>query len=328
MGEVLECLKKSLEAGETIDIRADGKAGAGLVMTIQIFADSAAEAGVYEVTEWPLFSAARKGANVRGFMRVRKGPIHRTCQVERPQLAMLFTEKTGEELDFAAGMDEGVFIVNTPKSPEEIAKKFKLKGDVFTIDGNRLGMEFLKHPIPNISVLAVLQRAMGLVSDADMLNALKFICAKRRLPERIIESNLNCLKASWEQFQMASIKGETSWKHPLPVFEGYDNYPTGAQSKLRTSQNNKTAGYARAGRRLVFVDPGDKCTGCSLCIVGCPENIITYIPDARRGLKVTGADTNQFCKLCRECIEICPVELFQEKSYEEIEALQKEGIVQ
>ena len=105
--------------------------------------------------------------------------------------------------------------------------------------------------------------------------------------------------------------------HASTKFEGYGVLPIGAQTRLRLSQNNKTATYARSGFRLVFEDPTSACTGCSHCITNCPEGIIRWEPDAERGVKVTGADVSQFCKLCGECIEVCPEKLFKEGRYEE-----------
>lgn len=312
-----------LEKGETIDLRADGKAGCGLVMILQTLAEAISLVGSYEVQEWPLFSSARKGANVRGFLRIGRGPLFATCQVERPEICLLVTEKTGEEIDFASGTSgaSGTFIVNSSQPPEEVARKFKLRGNIFTVPADQLGKKYLGQPIPNISVLAALQKGFPLLSPDEIVQSLRHVGEKRRLPARIIEANVICFQASLEAIRSATIVGEESWSHPLPVFTGYEEsgYPIAAQSRLRTSLANKTANYARAGRRLVFKDPEDACTGCSLCIVNCPEGIIRFEPDEKRGVRVTGADTNQFCKLCRECIEVCPIDLFDEVGIEELE---------
>ena len=34
-------------------------------------------------------------------------------------------------------------------------------------------------------------------------------------------------------------------------------------------------------------------------------------------MKVTGADVSQFCKLCQECIAVCPEKLFFSAPFEE-----------
>ena len=36
-----------------------------------------------------------------------------------------------------------------------------------------------------------------------------------------------------------------------------------------------------------------------------------------RVVLVTGADVSSFCKLCGECIAVCPESLFKEGAYEE-----------
>ncbi|MBI4208748.1 MAG: 2-oxoacid:acceptor oxidoreductase family protein [Deltaproteobacteria bacterium] len=312
MASLQKELVAQLKKGEALDLRADGKAGSGLVMTLQVFAEAVSLEGTYQVQEWPFFSSARKGANVRGFMRVGKGPLFMTCQVESPHVALLFTEKTGEEIDFASGVSKGIFVLNTAYHAIEAAQKFRLRGEVFTVSGDRLGQEYLHHPIPNISVLAALHKALPLVSVQQVVQALKHNGEKRRLPLKAIQANQDCLLASLKEVSSAVVQGEEAWEHPLPSFAGYEGYPIGAQSALRSSLQNLTANYARTGRRLVFQDPQDRCTGCSLCIVNCPEGIIQFVPDEKRGIRVTGADVNHFCKLCRECIEACPLDLFEE----------------
>ncbi|MDO8643880.1 MAG: 2-oxoacid:acceptor oxidoreductase family protein, partial [bacterium] len=257
MSQIQKRLLAQLQEGETIDLRGDGKAGCGLVMILQTFAEAVSHKEIYQVQEWPLFSSARKGANVRGFLRIGRGPIHTTCQIQNPHIALLLTEKTGEELDFASGMTEGIFIINTERSPEEIAKKFKLKGLVLTVPGDQLGRKYLGAPLPNISVMAALHHVLPLIETKEMLAAIQKTGKKRRLPDKAIQNNLDCFTASIHESRSAEMAGDPGWEHPLPPFEGYGHYPTSAQSRLRSSLSNKTANYARAGRRLIFEDPND-----------------------------------------------------------------------
>jgi ferredoxin len=100
--------------------------------------------------------------------------------------------------------------------------------------------------------------------------------------------------------------------HPRKVFHGYGDVPIGAQSALRTSLKNRTAGYGRPGVRIEFVDPEARCNGCSLCVVQCPEGIIDFTPDPAKGTIVHGARFDTYCKVCRECVTACPLDLFHE----------------
>jgi len=41
------------------------------------------------------------------------------------------------------------------------------------------------------------------------------------------------------------------------------------------------------------------------------------VADEQRGLLVTGVDVSTFCKLCGECIAVCPETLFKEVPFED-----------
>jgi ferredoxin len=47
-------------------------------------------------------------------------------------------------------------------------------------------------------------------------------------------------------------------------------------------------------------------------VVQCPEGIIEFTPDRSRGALVRGARFDEYCKVCRECVAACPLDLFHE----------------
>jgi Pyruvate/2-oxoacid:ferredoxin oxidoreductase gamma subunit len=100
MASAAQRLRERIESGAAIDLRGDGKAGGGLVLAVQAFAAALAGEGL-DVQEWPLFSSARKGANVRAFLRVAKGAVEAASQVRRPDVALLMNEAAAESVDFA-----------------------------------------------------------------------------------------------------------------------------------------------------------------------------------------------------------------------------------
>ena len=62
-------------AGSVLEIRGDGKAGGGLVLAFQSLAALMLTDPTLHVQEWPFFSSARRGANIRSFVRVSGAPI-------------------------------------------------------------------------------------------------------------------------------------------------------------------------------------------------------------------------------------------------------------
>ncbi len=306
-----EKLRSRLGRGETIDLRGHGKAGGGLVLAVQSFGAAVAEEPALDVQDWPFFSSARKGANVCAYLRIARGEVLATCPVVAPDVVVLMNEAAADEVDFAEGATDALFVLNTRLSPAQAAKKFTLGGTIVTIDGDALGLQFLGRPLANIAVLAALVQHTGLVQNDRARASVASRLKKRRLPDRVIEANL----ALWDAAQGVAQSLElppADTAHARATFMGYGELPPGAQSALRTSTANHTASYGRPGVRIEFADAASKCNGCSLCVVQCPEGIIDFKPDLQKGTLVTGARFADFCKRCRECVTACPLDLFHE----------------
>lgn len=300
-----------LRRGEPIDLRGDGKAGGGLVLAVQAFGAALAEAG-YDVQDWPLFSSARKGANVRAFLRFARRPIESACQVTAPDIVLLMNEAAAREIDFAAGTADALYLVNTHDTPATIAARYRLGGRVATIDGDALGRTHLGRPLGNIALFAALVQTTNLVPLDVARRSLEHTVRKRRLPERIVAANLQLFDAAIAAVAIATFPSDASTDHRAKPFVGYGALPVGAQAALRSARVNHTASYGRPGLAIEFADDTQRCNGCSLCVVQCPEGIIQFTPDPTRGTIVHGAAFADYCKVCRECVSACPLDLFTE----------------
>ncbi|HET7786193.1 MAG TPA: 2-oxoacid:acceptor oxidoreductase family protein [Myxococcales bacterium] len=304
-----ELLRERLTRGDSIDLRGHGKAGGGLMLAIQSFAAAVSEVPGLDVQDWPLFSSARKGATVCAYLRVASGKVEQSSAVSEPDVAILVNEAAAEEVDFAEGTRDALYIVNTWHSPEMAAARYRLGGTVVTIPGDELGKKYLGRPLANVAVLAALVRATGLVEPGQARESLEARLVKRRLPRRIVDANLAMFDAAQSYMKVGEFPPH---EHARKPFAGYGSLPAGAQSALRTSLQNRTSGYGRPGVKVEFSDPLAKCNGCSLCVVQCPEGIIQFKADTSRGTLVYGARFGDFCKACRECVTACPLDLFRE----------------
>jgi 2-oxoacid:acceptor oxidoreductase gamma subunit (pyruvate/2-ketoisovalerate family) len=307
----MSSLMERLERGEPIDLRGDGKAGGGLVLAVQAFGAALAQAG-FDVQDWPLFSSARKGANVRAFLRLARRPIEAACQVTQPDIVVLMNEAAAREVDFAAGTREELYVINSAEAPEALAARYRLGGRVACVDGDALGMRHIGRPLGNLAVYAALVRTTGLVPVDGARASLEKSVRKRRLPERLIAANLALFDEALTRVRVAELPSGSATDHRARRFEGYGRLPVGAQAALRSARVNLTSGYGRPGVAIRFSDESAKCNGCSLCVVQCPEGIIRFTPDPARGAIVHGADFDDYCKVCRECVTACPLELFHE----------------
>ncbi len=301
-----------------LEVRGDGKAGGGLVLAFQSLANLMLHDPEMHVQEWPFFSSARRGANIRSFLRISRRPIQAACEVTRPVLSVLMDEGAARSVDFAQGVPPGgTFVLNTRHTPAECAKHYRLTGRVVTVPGDDIGVKHLKAPIGNVALYVAAARAIGGFGIEQLVDSFLQMLKKRRIPASIIERNRAALLASAEAVQEGEFDEAGPEDHPVAEWAGYGDLPIGAQSALRLSQSNRTADYAPSGFRLRFEDPVTACTGCAHCITNCPEGIIRFVPDAERGLLVTGVDVSTFCKLCGECIAVCPEHLFKEVPFED-----------
>ena len=301
-----------------LEIRGDGKAGGGLVLAFQSLANLGLSDPGIHVQEWPFFSSARRGANIRSFLRISRNPIKAACEVTRPTVSVLMNEGSGRSVDFAQGVPPGgSFVINTRHSPEECARHYRLSGRVIAVPGDDIGEKHLKAPIGNVSVYIATAMAIGGFGTELMVDSFLETLKKRHVPAAVLERNRAALLASAESVREHACDESKPGDHEAAPWAGYGSLPVGAQTHLRLSQTNRTADYAPSGLRLRFEDPSTACTGCAHCITNCPEGIIRFVPNAERGLLVTGVDVSTFCKLCGECIAVCPEHLFKELPFEE-----------
>jgi pyruvate ferredoxin oxidoreductase gamma subunit len=310
-------LRRQLE-DSTLEVRGDGKAGGGLVLAFQSLANLFLRDPGNHVQEWPFFGSARRGANIRSFLRVSRRPVPAACEVTRPAMSLLMDDGAAAAIDFAQGVPAGgTFILNTRRSPEECARHYRLSGRVHTIAGDDIGLRHLQHPIGNVSAYVAMAEAIGGFAREDVFEAFLSMLRKRHVPDVVLSRNRQALEASWAETRVGEFDYAGPGDHLLPRFDGYGPLPVGAQTALRLSEANRTANFAPSGFRLKFVDPNHACTGCAQCITHCPEGIIRFVPDPERGVKVTGAEVSKFCKLCQECVAICPEKLFVSAPFED-----------
>jgi 2-oxoacid:acceptor oxidoreductase gamma subunit (pyruvate/2-ketoisovalerate family) len=301
-----------------LDVRGDGKAGGGLVLAFQSLANLLLRDPGLHVQEWPFFSSARRGANIRSFLRVSARPILAACEVTRPALSVLMDEGAGQTANFAQGVPSGgTFVLNTPHTPADCAKHYGLSGRVLAVPGDEIGNRYLKATIGNVSIYVAMARAIGGLDPDDIVASFLETLGRRHVPASVLDRNREALRASVDAVQEGVFDEEAKPRHPAIPWRGYGYLPVGAQTALRLSAANQTAYFAPSGVRLRFDDPKTLCNGCAHCITNCPEGIIRFVPDEERGLLVTGVDVSTFCKLCGECIAVCPEHLFAEVPYEE-----------
>jgi pyruvate ferredoxin oxidoreductase gamma subunit len=146
-----------------LEIRWHGRGGQGAVTSVELFALSAIAEGKY-AQGFPSFGTERRGAPVTGFNRVDDKQIKIRSGIYHPDLVVVLDESLVALVDVAEGLKpEGILLVNTTKTLEQLKKDIKFSGKIATVDATGIAWKELGVPITNTTMLGALVKLTGTV---------------------------------------------------------------------------------------------------------------------------------------------------------------------
>ncbi len=121
-----------------IELKFFGRAGQGGKTAAELIADAALDEGKF-IQAFPEYGPEREGAPVKAFVRIDDKKIRIHCHAKSPDMAIVIDPTLLHCLDVIEGLkDEGILVVNTPKSPKDIREFTKFKGKIWTVDGTKI----------------------------------------------------------------------------------------------------------------------------------------------------------------------------------------------
>ncbi|MGC8719069.1 MAG: pyruvate ferredoxin oxidoreductase subunit gamma [Thermodesulforhabdaceae bacterium] len=180
-----------------IEVRFHGRGGQGAVTSAELMALAAIATGRY-AQAFPSFGPERRGAPVMAFLRVSDTPIRTREKIYNPNLVVVLDSSLLTVVDVESGITEdGIVIVNTHMSPEEVKKQFNLKSKVATVDATSIAREILKVPITNTTMIGSIVK----VSNAVPLDSLEEPIMHRFGP-KLGEKNFSACKRAYGETVM------------------------------------------------------------------------------------------------------------------------------
>ncbi|MFQ5441342.1 MAG: 2-oxoacid:acceptor oxidoreductase family protein [Thermodesulfobacteriota bacterium] len=185
-----------------LEVRWHGRAQQGVVTAAKLLGESCLMAGNF-VQAFPEFGPERMGAPVRAYNRVSASPIKLHCQVTNPGF-ILIADPTliGGSAGVTTGALKGaLFIINTPKPPEEMRKELNLAdktAKVYTVDAATISLEAIGRFMPNTPLLGALARVSDIVDIEAVINNFKTNYAKKYGP-KIIAGNVEAMKRGYDE---------------------------------------------------------------------------------------------------------------------------------
>ncbi|MBI4759301.1 MAG: 2-oxoacid:acceptor oxidoreductase family protein [Chloroflexi bacterium] len=183
------------------EIRWHGRAGQGIVTAGEVLAEAALEEGKY-FQAFPDYGPERMGAPIKSFTRISSSPIDIHCQIQAPDVVVVVDPTLVGVVDVTDGLKEdGVILVNTPKTPGDIRAALKVTGQkVFTVDATRIATETIGRPIPNTPMLGALVKATGVVSKESVINLTRERLGAK-LKEEVVAANLRAIERAYEEVE-------------------------------------------------------------------------------------------------------------------------------
>ncbi|MBW2699910.1 MAG: 2-oxoacid:acceptor oxidoreductase family protein [Deltaproteobacteria bacterium] len=146
------------------EVRFHGRGGQGAVTSAELLAQAAIDEGK-AAQAFPSFGPERRGAPVMAFARVADEPILNRTVIQFPSAVIVLDPSLPALVDVAQGIQaDGVVVLNSSKSPEQIRKETGIKVKLAVVDANHIAREEIGRVITNTTMLGALLAAVSLVA--------------------------------------------------------------------------------------------------------------------------------------------------------------------
>ena len=145
-----------------LEIRLHGRGGQGAVTSVEMLALAAINEGKYALA-FPSFGPERRGAPILAFVRTDSEPVKIRAEINEPDVIVVFDPRLIDIVNVTAGLKaDGLAIVNSRKTPQEIQAKLGGKWKVATVDATKIARDVIGVPIVNTTMLGAIVKMTNL----------------------------------------------------------------------------------------------------------------------------------------------------------------------
>ncbi|MFP4176741.1 MAG: 2-oxoacid:acceptor oxidoreductase family protein [Planctomycetota bacterium] len=188
-------------AQDMLQIRWHGRGGQGAKTAAGMVAQVAVTAG-HNAQSAPEYGAEREGAPIKAYTRISEDPIRVHDAIYNPGVVIVLDETLLDSEDVESGLlDDGILLVNTARSPEEVRDQLDLAGRaIYTIDATGIALEEIGRPIPNTVMIGAL---LGVTNAVPLEEVEKSIRKKfeGKLSEGMLQGNIDAAERAYEEVQ-------------------------------------------------------------------------------------------------------------------------------
>ena len=130
-----------------LEVRWHGRGGQGAKTAALLLAESASDAGKF-IQAFPEYGPERMGAPVQAFTRIADEPITMHCHVTNPKIVVVLEPNLIGQSTLQQSTEDGVYVINTDATPQEMKPSGIKAGKVFTVDAIKVPWRPSASPFP------------------------------------------------------------------------------------------------------------------------------------------------------------------------------------
>ncbi|MBU8908327.1 2-oxoacid:acceptor oxidoreductase family protein [Desertibacillus haloalkaliphilus] len=293
------------------EIRLESIGGLGANLAGKMLAEAGVLGDNLNGSHFSSYGSEKKGSPVKSFVRFCDPDtnIRAHHPIEQPHVVGVFHEALYKTIDVVSGLHgDGVVLVNSARTPEEIRRDLKLEsGTLAIIDAMAIAVE--EKTRVNTAMLGALYRVCDFL-DADVMRNVIRETFEKKYPH-LVESNLRTFDRGYHEVTFTQISTDETtvgkpFSRPEPVL-GYETQAIGGMIMSAGNSISKDLSGSRQGFLPAF--DRDKCINCAQCDTVCPDLCFVWEDgEDKRGRKqmmLKGIDY-QYCKGCLKCVTTCP----------------------
>ncbi len=181
---------------EIFEIVIIGRGGQGAKTASQFIAEAALGEGK-KIQAFPEYGPERAGAPMKAYARISDKIITTYAPVVNPDIVIvidptLINPKVVENLT-----EEGVLLVNSPKSADDIKKQVGFNGKVYTVDATKISIDTVGKNLPNTPILGAFVKLTKVIPLEAVKNSVKGKFLKK-LGEEKTKSTIKGVEMAFE----------------------------------------------------------------------------------------------------------------------------------
>jgi len=185
-----------------LEIRWHGRGGQGAKTAAQFLAEAAIDAGKF-IQSFPEYGPERAGAPIRAYTRIDDVPIKLHCGVTEPEVVVVIDPTLATKQVLAGLGKDGILVVNTHKSPEEIKKELNITSTkVATVDATKISLELLGMSMPNTPMLGAVVKVKPAVPLDEVKKQIKRKFLKK-LGEEKTNANIAAVDRAYKEVKIS-----------------------------------------------------------------------------------------------------------------------------